>query len=126
MTTEEVLQRKAAGYRPVECIDKDPALKAVMDLFRAGYFCPEDPSLFAPLLEVLLRYDEYMVMADFTDYVACQQRVSALYRDPDTWSRKAILNLARMGRFSSDRTILEYNRDVWHAAPVPITLSGEE
>jgi starch phosphorylase len=122
LTAEQVMARKAAGYNPLEYIDKDPRLMAVMELFRTGYFSPEDPTLFNPLVDNLIFKDEYMLMADFGEYVACQQKVSELYRDYDKWTRIAILNVARMGKFSSDRTILEYNRDIWHAAPVPIEM----
>jgi len=122
LTADQVMARKAASYNPLEYIDKDPRLMAVMELFRTGYFCPEDPTLFNPLIDNLIFKDEYMLMADFGEYVACQQKVSDLYRDYDKWTRMAILNVARMGKFSSDRTILEYNRDIWHAAPVAIDM----
>jgi starch phosphorylase len=122
LTAEQVMQRKAAGYNPLEYIDKDPRLMAVMELFRTSYFCPEEPALFNPLVDSLIFKDEYMLMADFGDYVACQQKVSDLYRNYDEWTRKAILNVARMGKFSSDRTITEYNRDIWHASPVAIDM----
>ena len=65
-----------------------------------------------------------MLLEDFSDYAACQQRVSDLYRNPENWTQKAILNVARMGKFSSDRTIFEYNRDVWKATPTPIALDA--
>ena len=71
----------------------------------------------------LLDYgDTYMLLADFDAYVSCQQRVSAAYRDPEDWTRMSILNVARMGRFSSDRTIREYARDIWGVKPMPVTL----
>jgi starch phosphorylase len=124
LTAEEVLAKKAAGYNPQEYVNADPRLKAVIDLMRSGYFCPEDPTLFNPLLERLLNGDEYMLMADFGDYVDCQQKVSALYRNYDEWTRKAILNVARMGKFSSDRTIHEYNKEIWHTTPVHIDMAG--
>jgi len=126
LTTEQVREKKAAGYNPREYVERDPRLGAILNLFRTAHFSPEDPGLFTPFIDSLLNQDEYMLLADFSDYVACQQKVSELYRDPDSWTRKAILNVARMGYFSSDRTILEYNRDVWHATPTPITLSGQE
>ncbi len=126
MTAEQVMAKRAAGYNPIEYIDKDPRLMAVMDLFRTSYFCPEEPNLFNPLVDSLIFKDEYMLMADFADYVACQQKVSDLYRNQNEWTRKAILNVARMGKFSSDRTILEYNRDIWQATPVPVELDGGE
>jgi starch phosphorylase len=123
MTADQVMARRAGGYNPLEYIDKDPRLMAVMELFRTSYFCPDDPALFNPLVDSLIFKDEYMLMADFADYVACQAKVSELYRDQDKWTRTAILNVARMGKFSSDRTIMEYNRDIWHAAPVPIDMA---
>ena len=123
---EQLMARKAAGYNPLEYIDKDPRLMAIMELFRTSYFCPEEPALFNPLVDSLIFKDEYMLMADFADYVASQQKVSDLYRDQDQWTRKAILNVARMGKFSSDRTIQEYNRDIWGATPVPIELERGE
>jgi starch phosphorylase len=125
MTADQVVARKAGGYNPLEYIDKDPRLMAVMELFRTSYFCPDDPALFNPLVDSLIFKDEYMLMADFADYVACQAKVSELYRDQDKWTRTAILNVARMGKFSSDRTIMEYNRDIWHAAPVPIDMAEQ-
>ena len=103
----------------------DPALTAVFELLKSGYFSPEDPGLFRGLVDGLLGHDEYMLCADFADYVACQRRVSDRYRDRDGWTRSAILNLARMGKFSSDRTIAEYNRDVWKAPAVPIASQAQ-
>jgi starch phosphorylase len=126
LTAEQVMARKSAGYNPLEYIDKDPRLMAIMELFRTSYFCPEEPALFNPLVDSLLFKDEYMLMADFADYVAVQQKVSDLYRDQGEWTRKAILNVARMGKFSSDRTIEEYNRDIWGASPVAIDLERGE
>lgn len=126
LTADEVMAKRNAGYNPMEYIDKDPRLMAVMDLFRTSYFCPEEPNLFNPLIDNLIAKDEYMLMADFSDYVACQQKVSELYRDQDKWTRMAILNVARMGKFSSDRTILEYNRDIWKATPVPVKIESGE
>ena len=124
LTADQVTQKRAAGYNPLEYIDKDPRLMAVMELFRTSYFCPEDPALFNPLVDNLISKDEYMLMADFGAYVACQERVSALYRDYDAWTRMAIINVARMEKFSSDRTIQEYNRDIWQAVHVPIEIDG--
>jgi starch phosphorylase len=126
LTADQVVSKRASGYNPLEYIDKDPRLMAVMELFRTSYFCPEEPTLFNPLIDNLIFKDEYMLMADFGDYVACQQKVSDLYRNQDEWTRKAILNVARMAKFSSDRTILEYNRDIWNAVPVPIEVDGND
>jgi starch phosphorylase len=120
LTAEEVQARKAAGYDPAAAVAGDPALRAVLDLVRSGYFSPEDPGLFRGFLDGLMRHDEYMLFADFAGYAECQRTVSARYRDQDWWTRAAILNLARMGKFSSDRTIAEYNADVWKAASIPV------
>jgi glycogen phosphorylase len=122
LTAEQVMAKRAAGYNPMEFIDKDPRLMAVMDLFRTSYFCPEEPNLFNPLIDGLILKDEYMLMADFADYISCQQKVSDLYKKQDQWTRMAIINVARMGKFSSDRTILEYNRDIWQAKQIPVDL----
>ena len=73
-----------------------------------------------------MQHDEYMLFADFADYVSCQRRVSERYKDADWWSRAAILNLARMGKFSSDRTIAEYNQDVWKATPIRVAPADKE
>ncbi|MCD6024791.1 MAG: glycogen phosphorylase [Fibrobacteria bacterium] len=126
MTAEEVRNRKASGYNPALVLAQDPALKAVIDLFRSGYFSPDEPGLFRPFLDGLEHHDEYMLFADFADYAAAQGRVSDLYRDSDAWTRKAVLNLARMGMFSSDRTIEEYRNDVWKTPSIPIARAGEE
>ena len=126
LTAEEVRQRKAAGYDPGKLAVQDPRLAAVFELFRVGHFSPGEPELFKPFLDSLLNHDEYMLLADFADYAACQQRVSELYRDPDSWTRKAVLNVAHMGKFSGDRTIAEYNRDVWRSTPIPISLTDTE
>jgi glycogen phosphorylase len=125
LTAEQVHQKKLSGYKPVEYIDKDPRLAAVMELFRTGYFSPEDPSLFAPILESWLTKDEYFLMADFGEYIDCQEKVSRAYRDPETWAKKCILNVARIGKFSSDRTIDEYDREIWRSERIPISLEGE-
>jgi starch phosphorylase len=121
MTTDEVMARKVK-YNPVDCIEKDANLMAVMELLRTGYFSPDDPGIFAPILDNLLTKDEYMLMADFPSYIECQKKVSELYRNQNEWTRKAILNVARMGTFSSDRSIADYNRDIWHCQPTPISL----
>jgi starch phosphorylase len=89
----------------------------------SGFFCPEDRDLFRPLLDDLLGRDEYMVLADFASYAAAQRAVADAYGDEDGWSRKAALNIARVGGFSSDRVVTEYARDIWGVEPVRIELS---
>jgi starch phosphorylase len=123
LTAEEVHARKAEGYAPADVVASEPALAAVLDLIRSGHFSPEDPGLFRGFLDGLMRHDEYLLFADFADYVSCQRHVSERYRDQTWWTRAAILNVARMGKFSSDRTIAEYNADVWKTTPVSVSAA---
>jgi starch phosphorylase len=92
----------------------------VIDLVRSGFFSRGDPELFEPLLYGLLNYDPYFLFADFAAYVRCQRRVGATFRDRALWTRMSILNAARTGKFSSDRTIREYCDDIWRVPAVPI------
>jgi starch phosphorylase len=119
LSTEEVSAMRPA-YNPLEYYQRDPLLARVTDLIREGFFSPEEPEIFRPLIDMLLNDDRYFVFADFEAYYNCQREVDTLYRDQEEWTKKAILNVARMGKFSSDRTIVEYNRDIWHAEPWPV------
>ncbi len=114
LTADQVPEMRQ-NYNPYTCCENDPLLKDVLDLIRSDYFSPEDPGLFRPLADALLSRDEYMVLADFAAYHECQMKADALYRNPEKWTETAILNVAKMGKFSSDRTIREYNRDIWKA-----------
>ena len=116
----EVEQVKRDGYRPSEYYEKSPELKAVLDLIASGFFSPENPDLFKSIYDSLMHEDEYLLLADFDAYLECQERVSRLYQDQEKWTKMAILNVANMGKFSSDRTIQEYCDDIWHAKPVKI------
>jgi starch phosphorylase len=120
LKADEVEKIKHEGYRPSEYYEKSPELKAVMDLIASGFFSPENPGLFKPLFDSLMNEDEYLLMADFDAYVECQERVSQTYRDQEKWTKMAILNVAHMGKFSSDRTIQEYCDDIWKINPVKI------
>ncbi len=91
-----------------------------MDLIASGFFSPENPGLFQPIYDTLMNHDEYMLMADFDAYLECQEKVSELYRDQVKWTRMTILNVARMGKFSSDRSIQEYCDDIWQVKSVKI------
>ncbi len=122
LTTQEVAARKNEGYRPMDVCDAQPELRAVIDLIRSGHFSRGDTEQFRPLVDNLLRADPYMVLADFASYAACQERVSASYAERDHWTRMAVLNAARSGKFSSDRTIREYAEDIWQVPSVPIAL----
>ena len=109
-------------YHPQWHYDNEPETRAALDLIFADHFSRSEPGVFAPLREVLLtRGDYYMHLADLTSYLEADRRVAALYSDPDGWARKAILNVAGSGKFSSDRTIAEYATDIWHVKPCPVS-----
>ncbi|GEO81767.1 glycogen/starch/alpha-glucan phosphorylase [Pararhodospirillum oryzae] len=113
-TAEEVARTKAAGYNPWNIYHNDPELKTVIDMIRDGFFCTEQPDRYHPLVNALLDGgDVFLVLADFRSYMNAQAAVDALYTDEKTWTRKAILNVARMGKFSSDRAIHTYAREIW-------------
>jgi starch phosphorylase len=123
LTAEQVAETLRSGYHPGEVVARDPELKAVLDLIRSGFFSPEDPELFRPLLDSLLTEDRFLVLADFRAYSDAQLEVARAYAsDPEAWSRKALLNVARVGRFSSDRSIHQYAHDIWGISPVDVTL----
>jgi starch phosphorylase len=118
LTAQQVaeLQRR---YRPRDYYEQNPELKAVLDLINSGFFEPEHPDLFKPLIYSLLEQDTYMLLADFQSYADCQERVGKTFLDQDRWTRMAILNIAHMGKFSSDRSIHEYADRIWNARGVP-------
>jgi starch phosphorylase len=118
LTEKEVEQRKAEGYVPRAIYESNPELRETIDLIDSGFFSGGDRELFRPLVESLLTRDDYMLLADYQSYVDCQQRVSDAYSDQDNWTRMSILNTARVGRFSSDRSIREYCRDIWKIQPI--------
>jgi glycogen phosphorylase len=121
----EVDELRAKGYNPWDYYHKSELLKKVMDLIATGFFSPEEPQLFRPIYDSLLNGgDRYMVMADFDSYVNCQKKLMDSYRDRDRWARMSILNVANMGRFSSDRTIQQYAEDIWKVKPIPIKLDS--
>jgi starch phosphorylase len=120
MTEDEASQRAAAGYRPAEFYERSPSLKRALDAIAAGAYSGGDPSVFAGLVANLLNEDRFMVLADFDSYLEVQQEVERRYADPEWWSRAAILNIARTGFFSSDRSIRDYLDRIWHAEPTPM------
>jgi len=100
----------------------DPEIRRAIDMIRRNVFCLLTPGLFDPIIRSLLDFnDHYMLLADLRDYIETQEKVEALYRQPYNWDRKALINVARSGKFSSDRTIREYARDIWHIEPVKIS-----
>jgi starch phosphorylase len=121
LKTPEVLSLKSSGYNPWDYYTKNPELKRVLDMISTGYFFPEDPGLFRSITDSLLYHgDTYLLLADYESYVKSQDEVAKLYQDQEEWSRKSVLNVAGMGKFSSDRTIKEYVDEIWDAKPVEI------
>jgi starch phosphorylase len=104
--------------------ESNAELRETLDLIAGGFFSNGDSERYRPLVESLLNHDDYMLLADYQAYVDCQQRVSDAYRDQDNWTRMSILNTARVGRFSSDRSIREYCRNIWNAKPLTLDESG--
>jgi starch phosphorylase len=123
LRTNEVDELHSRGYNPWDYYNKSPELKQVMDLISSGYFSPEDTGMFNPIYDSLLNGgDRFLVMADFDAYVKCQDQVAKCYRDQEEWTKKSILNVARMGKFSSDRAIGEYAKDIWGVKPADVKL----
>ena len=120
LTADEVAALRPR-YDPWEPYRTNPELARALDMIRDGAFSPGDPGLFRPLVDSLLHGgDRYFVLADYASYVASQERVARTYRDPAAWTRMSILNVARMGKFSSDRTIRQYAEEIWGAVPVRV------
>lgn len=113
LTAQEVARYRIDGYDPASAINANEELRRALDMIGSGYFSPDQTDRFRPLVEALTGGDGYLLTADYPLYMAAQEKVDALYRDPEQWTRKAILNVARMGKFSSDRTVAEYARDIW-------------
>jgi len=126
LLTPEVYAWQSRGYRPMECYERSAPLREVLDLVSSGYFARGDTNVFKPLVDVLLQHDPYFLLADFDAYIACQDEVSRAYLDQTRWTRMAILNSARSGKFSSDRTIQQYCKEIWTADKVPVRLLSQE
>lgn len=114
------IARKSSGYNPKAFIDQNPELAKTISQISSGFFSPEEPKLFQPIVDTLLNGDRFFVLADYADYVATQERVSKLYQDREQWTRMAIMNVSRAGKFSSDRAIREYAGNIWKMSPVEL------
>ncbi|VTU39484.1 Maltodextrin phosphorylase [Variovorax sp. PBL-E5] len=118
-TTPQVAAIRASGYQPRDIYAANPDLQRALDAIRDGAFSPAEPARYHGIYDALVDWgDHYLLLADYASYIETQARVDALYRDADAWTRKAILNVAGMGAFSSDRTIAEYAHEIWHTKPV--------
>ena len=118
MTAAEVGELWAGGhYDPRAVVEADPRLKRVLKMISDGTFSPDEPDRYRPLVDGLLNDDRFLVLADFAAYVECQRTVDAAFADPDDWMRRAVLNTASVGWFSSDRAVREYAQRIWKAEP---------
>ncbi|HOW64415.1 MAG TPA: glycogen/starch/alpha-glucan phosphorylase [Candidatus Paceibacterota bacterium] len=118
LTADQVHELKSRGYQPFQFYERNANLREALDFIVSGALANGDTQLFRPLVDNLLWHDPFLVLADYQAYVQCQESVSALWRDPSAWTRMAILNVARMGKFSSDRSIRDYCRQVWNVNPL--------
>ncbi len=119
LSTDEVRNLRASGYQSSDYYHGNSELAHAIDMIGGGFFSPGEPTRFKPLVDSLLQHgDHYLLLADYGSYIKAQQAVEAAYRDQDQWLRRSILNVANMGKFSSDRTILQYAQQIWQAKPV--------
>ncbi len=125
-TEREIEALRHDGYHPMDIYRSNPQLRAVLDLLRLGTFSRGDRDLFAPLVDHLIHHDPYFLLADFQSYLDCQDQVGLAYKDKEHWSRMSILNVARSGKFSSDRTIRDYCTDIWKVDPLPVHLANRD
>jgi len=123
LTTEQVAAWRAAGYRPWEVLQGSPALQEVIELLYSGQFSEGDRGLFAPLLDGLLHSDPFFVLADFEAYLQAQQRIDGRWLDQQGWRQSSLMNTARSGFFSSDRSIHDYAERIWCVDPMPVELA---
>ena len=121
LTAEQVNSTRVAGYDPVRYYESDAELRQVLGMIASDCFCADEPGLFIPVFDSLLHQgaysDHYRILADYRSYITAQEAVNRLYRDPEEWTKRSILNTARMGKFSSDRAVLEYAADIWDVQP---------
>jgi starch phosphorylase len=118
LTASEVSAIKGSGYHPLEYYHAQAELRAAVDLLANGHFSRGDTGLFKQIVDSLLYQDEWMLLADYADFIDCQDEVDRAFRDVEAWTKKSILNAARCGYFSSDRAIRQYCEDIWKVKPV--------
>jgi starch phosphorylase len=123
LTIDEVKALRLAGYNPWDHYHNDPSIRHILDCLSGDFLNLEQPGLYRPIREALLEHgDYYLHLADFHSYLETQQRVDETYGNRDQWDRMCLMNIAHMGKFSSDRTILEYANEIWHIKPCPIAM----
>ncbi|KAK2872818.1 hypothetical protein QQF64_017528 [Cirrhinus molitorella] len=126
MRVEDVEAMDAKGYNASEYYNRIPELKQAIDQIAGGFFSPKQPDLFKDIINMLMHHDRFKVFADYEDYIKCQEEVSALYKKPKEWTKKVILNIAGSGKFSSDRTISQYAREIWGVEPTLEKLAAPD
>jgi starch phosphorylase len=125
LKAHQVEELRNGDYNPMDIYHRNADLKRVIDMIGTGFFCPEQPDLFQPIVDSLLhRGDYYCLLADFESYISCQQTVSETYKDQQRWTRMSILNVANSGKFSTDRSIQQYADEIWGVKPVPIDMEA--
>jgi starch phosphorylase len=122
LTASQVTETRMAGYNPREYYERNAELRDCIDMLSSGYFSRGDKALFEPIVSRMMDRDDYMLMADFPSYIEAQNQVSSLYQDRQRWTRLSIINSAKSGKFSSDRSIREYCSDIWRIGPVNIEV----
>jgi starch phosphorylase len=122
MTAEQVAEKRRTGFNPRDHYHADLELKTAIDLISSGFFSHGDAQMFRPLLDKLLQRDPFLVLADYRSYVNCQDEVAQAFRDTEHWTRMSILNVARIGKFSSDRSIRDYCENIWKIQAVPVDM----
>lgn len=122
LKSDDVHKLKAEGYNPQDYYNSNGELKKAIDAIATGCFSGGDTELFKPIVDNLLHDDPFLLLADYQSYIECQNSVESAYRDRPNWTKMSILNVARMGKFSSDRSIREYCKDIWHTSAVSIEV----
>ena len=126
LNSKEVEDIKNSGYDPQEYYESDPELKEALDMINNDYFNPDEKGIFQHIFNDLVNFgDNYLLLADYRSYVDMQDEVDKVYTDRFEWTKRSILNTARSGKFSSDRTISQYAEEIWGVSPVPIRLNGD-
>ncbi|KAL1418952.1 hypothetical protein MTO96_005493 [Rhipicephalus appendiculatus] len=132
MNVEQVEELQRKGYNAWDYYNKLPEAKKAIDQINSGFFSPNNPNLFHDLMDVVLKYDRFYLLADFESYMKCQERVSAMYTKQEDWHKMSLMNIASSGKFSSDRTICQYAREIWgveptwEKLPAPHETKGDE
>ena len=126
LNVDEVMDLRTSGYNPRDYYNANNELKQAIDMIASGHFSGGDRDLFRPLVDSLLYNDQYTLFADYQAYIDCQDTVGEAFLDKERWSRMSILNVARMGKFSSDRSIRDYSRKIWDVKPFPVELKWEK